>query len=288
MNLNIRHLTTYRYARPVTLQTHRLVMFPRGSHELRLLSSSLRCTPEAQVAWSQDVFGNVIATANFETPSAELVIESHASIEQCASAWPVFLIAPSAHSYPFRYDEMEAIDLAGFLAPRHEDRVGLVANWARSFIYSMPTDTLSLLKDINNGVLASVTYRTRDEEGTQSPAETLALGSGSCRDVAALFIEAVRHLGIGARAVSGYLYDPDTPSDHAGSTHAWAEVYLPGAGWIAFDPTHQRVGAGYLVPVAVARHNGQIMPVSGGFLGAPGDFEMMDVSVSVTAANGPA
>jgi transglutaminase-like putative cysteine protease len=283
MKLDVRHLTTYRYTRPVTLQAHRLVMFPRGSHELRILASSLRCTPEAQVAWSQDVFGNVIATAHFETPSAEFVIESHVSIEQCASAWPVFLIAPGAHSYPFRYDETEATDLAGFLAPGHDDCDGSVANWASSFIHSMPTDTLSLLKDINNGVLASVTYRTRDEEGTQSPSGTLALGSGSCRDIAALFIEAVRHLGIGARAVSGYLYDPDAPSDDAGSTHAWAEVYLPGAGWIAFDPTHQRVGAAHLVPVAVARCNGQIMPVSGGYLGAAEDFEAMDVRVSVIA-----
>jgi transglutaminase-like putative cysteine protease len=258
-------------------------MFPRGSHELRILASSLRCTPEAQVAWSQDVFGNVIATAHFETPSTELVIESHASIEQCASAWPVFLIAPGAHSYPFRYDEAEATDLAGFLAPRRDDRDGALADWARSFIYSAPTDTLSLLKDINNGVLANVTYRTRDEEGTQRPSETLALGSGSCRDIAALFIAAMRHLGIGARAVSGYLYDPEAPSADAGSTHAWAEVYLPGAGWIAFDPTHQRVGSAHLVPVAVARSNDQIMPVTGGYFGAAEDFKTMEVRVSVTA-----
>jgi transglutaminase-like putative cysteine protease len=283
MKLEVRHLTTYRYARAVTLQAHRLVVFPRGSHELRILASSLRCTPEAQLAWSQDVFGNVVATAHFQEPTARLVIESYASIEQCASVWPVFLIAPGAHSYPFRYDEAETIDLGGYLAAQHDDCDESVASWARGFIHSTPTDTLSLLKDINNGVLASVSYRTRDEEGTQSPAETLALRNGSCRDIAALFIDAVRQLGMGARAVSGYLHDPDAPRDDAGSTHAWAEVYLPGAGWVAFDPTHQRVGSAYLVPVAVARSNSQIMPVSGGYLGAAEDFQAMDVRVSVTA-----
>lgn len=133
-------------------------------------------------------------------------------------------------------------------------------------------------------MLRDVVYRIRDEEGTQSPAETLALKSGSCRDVAALFIEAVRHLGLGARAVSGYLYAPDVGVGDQGSTHAWAEVYLPSAGWIAFDPTHGRVGGANLVPVAVARSNRQIMPVTGGYIGAPEDFASLDVSVRVVAA----
>jgi transglutaminase-like putative cysteine protease len=133
--------------------------------------------------------------------------------------------------------------------------------------------------------LNDILYRVRDEEGTQTPAETLALGSGSCRDIAGLFIEAARHLGFGARAVSGYLFDPDQQENDAGSTHAWAEIYLPGAGWIAFDPTHRRVGGGQLVPVAVARLNPQIMPVSGGFLGASNDLKRMDVVVTVRLEN---
>lgn len=130
-------------------------------------------------------------------------------------------------------------------------------------------------------MLGDVAYRVRDEEGTQSPAETLSLKSGSCRDVAALFIEAVRHLGFGARAVSGYLFAPETSLGDEGSTHAWAEVYLPSAGWITFDPTHNRVGGANLGPVAVARSNRQIMPVSGSFLGASTDFSSIAVSVRV-------
>ena len=152
----------------------------------------------------------------------------------------------------------------------------------RAFVRGVRTDTLSLLKDINAGILGPVAYRTRDEEGTQTPLETLALASGSCRDIAALFIAAVRHLGFGARAVSGYLFDPQPNADDPGSTHAWAEVYLPGAGWIAFDPTHRRLGGASLIPVAVARSNRQIMPIVGGYGGAPEDFVAMEVAVSVT------
>ena len=284
MKLHIQHSTTYRYARQVTLQPHRLMVFPRGSHELRVLTSSLLCTPGAELDWSQDVFGNVVATATLGAAAAELVIESLVTVEQCAPAWPIFRIAPGAHSYPFAYSDPEVLDLGSFLVPQHPDPGEVVANWARAFIHSSPTDTLSLLKDINNGVLGSVTYRTRDEAGTQAPAETLQVASGSCRDVAALFLDAVRHLGFGARAVSGYLFDPDASPDDAGSTHAWAEVFLPDAGWISFDPTHQRVGSANLVPVAVGRANGQIMPVTGDYTGAPEDFVEIDVRVSVTPA----
>jgi transglutaminase-like putative cysteine protease len=281
MKLLIRHRTTYHYARPVAFQLHRLLLFPRGSHELRVLSSAIHCSPNAALNWSQDVFGNMVVTASFAESASDLVINSELMVEQCAPAWPIFQIAPGAHSYPFSYSEAELLDLGHLVTPQHPDHGAVVDRWARTFVYSLPTDTLSLLKDINNGLLAGVSYRTRDEEGTQAPAETLSLASGSCRDIAALFVDAVRHLGFGARAVSGYLLDPDATLDDAGSTHAWAEVYLPGAGWIAFDPTHQRVGSAHLVSVAVGRSNAQIMPITGGFVGAPEDFTNMEVRVSV-------
>jgi transglutaminase-like putative cysteine protease len=140
------------------------------------------------------------------------------------------------------------------------------------------------LKDINAGITGNVAYRVRDEEGTQSSLETLSIASGSCRDMSTLFIDAVRHLGFGARAVSGYLFDPEASPDDLGSTHAWAEVYLPSAGWIAFDPTHRRVGSANLIPVAVGRCNGQVMPIQGGYLGEPDDFLELKVNVSVVSA----
>ena len=284
MRLNIRHTTVYRYARPVALQTHRLVLFPRGSHILSVLRSELHCRPCAKLEWTQDVFGNLIATADFAESAAELVVESNLAVEHNAAAWPIFRIAPEAHSYPFDYSADDATDLAALLRPEHPDPDGALGDWARSFILGRPTDTLSLLKDLNAGMLGRVTYRTREEEGTQTPLMTLAIGSGSCRDIAALFIDCVRQLGFGARAVSGYLFEAEDNLEDAGSTHAWAEVYLPCAGWIAFDPTHRRVGSAGLIPVAVARCNDQTVPVSGGYVGAPEDFLAMEVSVTVTAA----
>ena len=265
------------------LQPHRLLLAPRCGHHLTIHTQSLRCSPDAELEWTQDVFGNAVATALFAAPASELVIATDIAVEQSAPEWPVFRIAPGAHSYPFRYSEEETTDLGALLAPSHVDPDGELTRWAEAFVLRPSTDTLSLLKDINAGIVGPVMYRTRDEAGTQAPLETLALGSGSCRDIAALFIDAVRGLGFGARAVSGYLFDPDAASDDAGSTHAWAEVYLPAAGWIAFDPTHRRVGSANLIPVAVARCNEQIMPVSGGYVGEADDLIDMNVEVRVRA-----
>lgn len=229
----------------------------------------------------QDVFGNLIATATFAAPTAELTIMSRLSVEQLAVVWPVFRIARSRT--PSRSSTRPTRSRT--LVPCVSRKMGMPKeSWrrARSFVGASPTDTLSLLKYVNSGHLSFVSYRTRHEEGTQSPLETLALASGSCWDIAALFIAAARHLGLGARAVSGYLYDPQVQSEDSGWTHVLAEVYLPDAGWIAFDPTHRSVGGANLIPVAVARSNRQIMPIAGGYTGAPEDFFGMDVMVSVT------
>ena len=281
MKFSIRHDTIYRYRRPVVLQPHRLMLVPRGTHELRLLSSALHLTPEAEVEWTQDVFGNVVATATFASPADELHIAVDVTVEQCAPAWPVFRIEPSAHRYPFRYAKGEVTDLGALLQPQYDDDDDRLSCWARKFVRGASTDTLSLLNDLNSGVADAAAYRIRDEEGTQSPLDTISLGSGSCRDLAALFIEAVRRLGMGARAVSGYLHDPASNADAAGSTHAWAEVYLPSAGWIAFDPTHRRNGSASLIPVAVGRCIAQIIPVIGGYTGSANDVVGLQVSVTV-------
>lgn len=282
MRLIIEHTTRYRYKVPVALQPHRLAVTPRDSADLTTLERCLECEPAAQMTWTVDVFGNLIASAVFGEPAEELTIVSSAVVEHKALEWPVFSIDPVVHTYPFAYALDDVIDLGRLAEPDWLTPGGdVVSAWARGFVAGPSTDTLALLKDLNSGVLGHVDYRVRDEEGTQSPAETLALASGSCRDIAGLFIEAVRHLGLGARAVSGYLFDPDQPDADAGTTHAWAEVYLPGAGWIAFDPTHRRVGAGRLVAVAVARLNRQIMPVAGGYLGSPQNFLSMEVEVVV-------
>ena len=277
--LSILHRTIYRYRRPVELRSHRLIVRPRGSQDLQVIAFDLRCSPEATIVWGQDVHGNLIATADFSMPASILDIVAECIVEQSAPEWPTFRIAPYAHLYPFAYAAEDAVDLAALLTVDPMDNS--VGAWARGFVAGDRTDTLSLLKDINAGMLDAIAYRVRDEEGTQSAAATLALRSGSCRDIAALFIDVVRRLGFGARAVSGYLSDPSMQNDGGGSTHAWAEVFLPEAGSIAFDPTHRRVGAGHLIPVAIARCNGQIMPVTGGYLGTADDFVSMDVQVRV-------
>jgi transglutaminase-like putative cysteine protease len=285
MKLSIHHKTVYRYSRPVMLHPHHMILCPRGSQDMVVLATSLVCSPPAKLDWAQDVFGNLIATCAFREPASELVIMSELAVEQSAVAWPVFRISPEAHDFPFAYSSDDLADLGALRIPEHPDPEGKMEAWTRAFVRGTRTDTLSLLKDLNAGILGPVAYRVRDEEGTQTPLESLALASGSCRDIAALFIEAVRHLGLGARAVSGYLFDPQARADDPGSTHAWAEVYLPGAGWVAFDPTHRRLGGASLVPVATARNNRQIVPITGGYLGAPEDFVAMDVVVSVTPAS---
>jgi transglutaminase-like putative cysteine protease len=284
--LKIRHKTVYRFRQPVSLGVHRLMLRPRENRDLRLMSHTLAIAPAPAMTWAHDVFGNAVAMAAFATATDMLTIDSVADILLNAVAWPVFDIAASAITYPFRYADDEWTDLGALASEQYPDPAGRLRAWARGFIRSNPTDTLSLLKDLSLGVAARINYQSREVEGTQSPTETLDRGWGSCRDLAVLFAEAARSLGFGARVVSGYLHNPNLDragSTGAGSTHAWAEVYVPGAGWITFDPTNRSVGGFNLIPVAVARHIRQVMPVAGSFVGATGAFLGMEVKVSVTA-----
>ena len=283
--LKIRHTTTYRYRQLVALGPHRLMLRPRESRDLRLISSDVTVTPTAVITWAHDVFGNAIATATFQSMANHLVIDSVAELQLDAIAWPIFDIAASAISYSFRYSDDDWTDLGALTVQQYPDPAGRLRDWARAFVRSTPTDTLALLKDLSVGVSGSIRYQSREDMGTQSPTQTLNRGWGSCRDFAILFIEAARSLGFGARIVSGYLYNPDRNSvgtTEAGSTHAWGEVYVPGAGWITFDPTNRGVGGFNLIPVAVARDIRQAIPVAGSFVGMTDAFQAMSVEVLVT------
>ncbi len=288
--LTIRHRTTYLYHQPVRLGPHRLMLRPRESRDLRLISSDITVTPAATVSWAHDVFGNAIATASFEGATDRLVIDSAASVQLGGDPWPVFDIAASAIHYPFLYSADEWTDLGALAVQQYDDPQGRLKTWAVGFVRSSPTDTLALLKDLGAGVAERIRYQSREVEGTQAPLETLDRGWGSCRDFAVLFVEAARALGFGARIISGYLYNPDRDlvgSDDAGSTHAWAEVYVPGAGWITFDPTNRSVGGHNLIPVAVARDIRQATPVIGSFVGMTDSFRGLWVEVSVLARTAP-
>ncbi|HEY0833370.1 MAG TPA: transglutaminase family protein [Azospirillum sp.] len=291
----IRHVTTYRYANPVTFGDHRLMVRPRGSHDMKLRASTLAISPPpSSLRWMHDVFGNSIAIASFDTPAAELEFVSELKLDHYPLDEPDYEIESYARTYPFSYSAEEAPDLARTMLRHYPDPEHKVDAWAKGFVIPDPAgegglvDTRTMLERMTMGIKDGFTYAARDAEGTQSPVETLETGSGSCRDFALLMMEAVRSLGLAARFVSGYLYDPavDDAADGtvgAGATHAWAQVYLPGAGWVEFDPTNGIIGGKHLLRVAVSRDPAQAIPVSGSWFGAPADFLGMTVEVSVTA-----
>jgi len=208
--ITIRHRTSYRYPAAVKLGFHRLMLRPRESCDVRLKAFRLSIQPEAKVGWAHDVFGNAVATAIVGQETEGLVIESISKLELVSAAWPIFDIAASAISYPFRYSDEEWTDLGALTVSNYPDPAGRLSAWARNFIAGNPTDTLSLLKDLSAGVSSWISYQSRDTEGTQPPVQTLERGWGSCRDLAVLFVKAVRSLGFGARIISGYLFDPDS------------------------------------------------------------------------------
>jgi len=286
VTVRIRHRTTYSYRLPVSLGPHRLRLRPRESRDIALISSEIAVSPSGALTWAQDVFGNSVATVVFPVMTDALAIEAVTELELRALAWPIFDIAASAIVFPFRYSDNEWTDLGALSNYQYPDPRGQLRAWARGFVGGARTDTLSLLKDLNAGVSQKIGYQTRDDEGTQSPLQTLNRGWGSCRDFAVLFAEAARSLGFGARIVSGYLFNPDQSlvgSTDAGSTHAWAEVFVSGAGWISFDPTNSSVGGFNLIPVGVARDIGQIMPVVGSFVGDADARLGMSVEVAVAS-----
>jgi len=285
--VSISHVTIYRYGTAVALGPHRMMLRPRETRDLSLVAFDLDVSPAAHVDWSHDVAGNAIASARFSAPSDTLTIRARTLVDLSAPVWPVFTIAATAARYPFAYAIDDQTDLGALALPQYSDDAGRLRAWVEGFVMSRPTDTLSLLKDVSNGITARIAYQSRETEGTQGPLETLDRGWGSCRDFAVLFAEAARTLGFGARLVSGYLYDPQGArlgSSGSGSTHAWVEVFVPGAGWIPFDPTNRAVGSANLIPVAVARNIAQVAPVSGSFHGTHISLLGMEVEVSVAEA----
>jgi len=285
--LTVKHTTTYSYRRPVKFGEHRLMFRPRDSHDLRLIDSALTIEPQAKLRWLYDVFGNSVAVATFDRPSDRLHLESQIVIDRYPLAEIEFPIERFARKIPFSYPASEVPDLGRTIERHYTDPERVVTEWTRQFLEnSGSSDTEAFLRAVNSAIRRDFTYMERREPGVQSPVETLKSRSGSCRDYALLMMEALRSVGLAARFVSGYLYDPALDGQKsditgAGATHAWMQVYLPGGGWVEFDPTNASVGGHNLVPVAVAREPGQAMPVSGKFDGSPEDFIDMKVDVTV-------
>jgi transglutaminase-like putative cysteine protease len=288
---DITHTTIYSYAKPVTFGEHRVMFRPRESHDLRVLASDLDVSPDAHVRMIQDPYSNSVALVQPVGEANELKIVCSFTIEHAHSNNLELPLSPSAEYFPFAYSVDERFDLEHYLRPHYDDPDGELTAWARQFIRTDgPTATRDLLVQMNQHIRDEFTYAARDEEGTQSPLTTLARGSGSCRDFALLMMEAARRLGVATRFVSGYLYDPSLDEDAgdddasvvgAGSTHAWLQAYLPGAGWVPFDPTNNLLGGYHLVRVGVVRDPRQAAPIAGSWYGPPDAYLGMRVDVRV-------
>ncbi len=290
--IRVVHTTQYRYAAPVRFTRHRLMLRPRDSHDLSLNDAMLGITPPAALArWAHDVFGNSICYLDFGTARSDrLRIISTLELEHFPGGLdqPVATIDPAAETYPFRYNAEEFPDLARSLERQHPDPEHRIDAWAQKFV---PDEgrirSLDLLTRMTEAIRDDFTYERRDAEGTNAPLVTLETRKGACRDFTLLMMEAARALGFAARFVSGYLYDPalvdsETAMVGGGATHAWCSIYLPGAGWVEFDPTNGLIAGRNLIRVCTARTPEQAVPVAGGFIGREGDFLGLDVTVEVS------
>ncbi len=287
--LTIKHVTTYQYRQPVAFGEHWMMLHPLQSHDQSLIAARLVITPTpSHIRRKQDPFGNHVSIARFAGRARELRFDSTIRLDQSHTDVHDFHIEEFARTYPFSYGAQEMPDLVRFIERQSVDPDCQVERWTRTFLRKgRPTDTLEFLINLTHGINRTFKHVRRHEKGIQVPRQTLELGSGSCRDLAMLMIEAVRSLGMAARFVSGYLHIRDDDDAGGGNTHAWAQVYLPGPGWVDFDPSNGIVGNRDLVRVAVVRDPRQAIPLHGTWTGFPSDYLGMNVEVTVTSDASP-
>lgn len=285
MHLRIRHATTYRYTGPVRFGPHRLMLRPRDSFDLRVLDTALTISPQARLRWMHDAYGNSVAVASFAEPADTLDIVSELTIQRFGSALPRSQIEAAAAVTGVVYSEAEHAVLQPYLDLAAADPDGVLDAWLADFHARIGQGSGHLLRDLAHAIYTGLSYAVRYDEGTQHPADTLRSNSGSCRDYAWLFIELARRMGFAARFVTGYIHDrsPDAAGlvSTVGLTHAWADVFIPGDGWVEFDPTNDLVADRQLLRVAVARVPEDASPVAGSFTGVAGSFLGLSVGVTI-------
>lgn len=286
MRLQIQHVTSYSYKRPVALHRHRLVLRPREGHDLRVERMHLELAPAFHLQWVRDVFGNSIALVDWLEPADTLRIVSDVVLERLSPFPARELHEPWRVPFPPSYDPLEAAIVGVYAAPTYVDDVVAVRDWLRAAPDGDPGDAEGAILGLCRRIFTTVRYLRRLEKGVQTPAQTLALGSGSCRDMATLLMEAARLSGVAARFASGYLHGRASQAGEA-STHAWAEVYLPTLGWRGFDPTIGGTTTANHIVTGVSTHPRGVMPVSGSFTGVPGDCIGLHVTVKTTVLDEP-
>lgn len=278
--LRIHHRTEYSYDRRVEFGPHLLMLRPRDGHDLWVENAFLTISPRADVRWYFDTFGNSVAEATFSTPADRLSIDSELLIRRYPVEDRIRDLAGRSQPYPFDYSVEDAIDLSRYMALHNPGEAEEVTDWLAGVFPRRPRHALDFPRKLAAAIHKNIDYSAREEMGTQSAAETIRKGQGTCRDFAFLFMEAVRLCGYAARFVTGYLHDA-SGAVGGGATHAWADVYVPGEGWIEFDPTNRIVGGGELIRVATTRAPSQASPISGSYTG-DAEFLGLWVSVEVT------
>ncbi len=275
--LRIFHETRYHYSEPVVLGSHKLLVRPRDGHDLRIESSRLDISPSSLISWHRDELDNSVALVTFEqTPTTFLNITSEVEVSHYLSQRSQLPLLDHVNFFPFSYSEHEQALLSAYFGAASDP---VVDNWLAAHTAGN-NGTIALLTQLSDSIFNDCLYQARDEEGVQAPAETLTKRIGSCRDYAWLFVIATRKLGFASRFVSGYFHTAGTALAD-GTTHAWAEVYLPGAGWTGFDPTANRIVAENHIPVAMAINPIDIPPVSGHFTASPNVATTLEVKVNV-------
>ena len=285
--LEIRHVTTYQYRNPVKFGAHRAMFLPRPAARGRLLSWSAKTNLHSRTRWVSDGLSNNVTEIEFDEAGKELTFTfQFRGVHFGGESVEQFALEPRAERVPVQYTPDEWTDLVGFMRPHAEDPDVSVAAWASSFLTGSGNRTIDVLARMLDTFRDTFSYQARVTEGTLSPRELLQSKSGTCRDYAWLMIEALRRLGFAARFVTGYIYDAALDGGAAGTTgsgatHAWVQVFLPGAGWMNYDPTNH-IDAGFdLIPVAIARYPGQAIPLAGSWSGNANDYLGMSVDVAV-------
>ena len=279
--IRIQHDTTYTFREEVSLLPHKLMIRPREGHDIYVESSLLQISPANKVKWQRDIYGNSIGIVTFSEPAKSLKIESDVVVRHYEEQPLDFIVDEKALNFPFLFDPAERVDLIPYQTLCFPSDSETLRGWLSAFWQpGQSIETYTLLDTISKFIVNNFAYNMREEAGVQRPFETLGIGSGSCRDFATLFIEACRYFGLAARFVSGYLHCPESVNGH-GSTHAWSEVYLPGAGWIGFDNTSGNIVGQEHIATAVTRHPADAPPISGSYSGANKRRPRMTVRVDV-------